>query len=147
MASNLSLPTLPFRLLLLLLSLILMSAVALAGVLLLVPRIEAKRTQDVAILSRCISHSCLGTNLNETILTTANVNVDQFGLLFRRKVDGHLYTRPLYVPNMEIVDKGRHNVIYLATQHNTVYAFDADNPAQNTPLWEATVAGRQPVAG
>lgn len=66
-----------------------------------------------------------GANLRETTLTPRNVNARQFGLLFRQVVDDQVYTQPLYVPNLPIAG-GRHNVVYVATVANTVYAFDAD---------------------
>ena len=68
-----------------------------------------------------------GANTNETLLTPANVNATTFGKLFSYPVDGLIYTQPLYVPNVAIPGRGLHNVFYVASQHNTVYAFDADS--------------------
>ena len=70
-----------------------------------------------------------GQNLQETILTTANVNVSTFGKLFTIGVDGLVDGQPLYVPGLTIPGQGVHNVLYIATEHDSVYAFDADSGA------------------
>src|SRR6202453_486136 len=75
-----------------------------------------------------------GANRVETILTPRNVNVRQFGKLFTLKVDGDVYAQPLFVAGLEIPGKGRHDVLFVATEHDSVYAFDAyGHPA--LPLW------------
>jgi hypothetical protein len=78
-----------------------------------------------------------GANLNEQILTRENVNTRQFGKLGAWKVDGPVYAQPLYVPNLDIPGKGRHNVLYVATERDSVYAFDADRPG-DAPLWQVS---------
>ncbi len=73
-----------------------------------------------------------GQNTQEVALTTANVNSAQFGKLFTDTVDGYVYAQPLYVSNVSIA-AGTHNVIYVATEHDSVYAIDADN---GTVYWQ-----------
>ncbi|MCU1302951.1 MAG: pyrrolo-quinoline quinone [Candidatus Sulfotelmatobacter sp.] len=75
-----------------------------------------------------------GQNLNETILTPQNVNVSNFGKLFAYPVDGAIFAQPLYVPNVAIPGQGVHNVVYIVTEQDGVYAFDADGKS-NLPLW------------
>jgi hypothetical protein len=78
-----------------------------------------------------------GATLNEKILTPRNVNTQQFGKLGAFKVDGPVYAQPLFVPGVEIPDKGTHDVLYVATEHDSVYAFDANRPA-DPPLWQVS---------
>jgi hypothetical protein len=88
-----------------------------------------------------------GQNLNESILTPSNVNPTQFGLLFADGIDAAAYTQPLYVPGVAIPGHGTHNVVYLATEKDSVYAFDADSPGP--ALWHTSfinpAAGINPV--
>jgi hypothetical protein len=81
-----------------------------------------------------------GQNLNETTLTTANVNQSKFGKLGELMVDGKVDAQPLYLSNLSITGVGAKNVLYIATEHGSVYAFDADNVSGTTakPLWQIT---------
>jgi Bacterial Ig-like domain (group 3)/MBG domain (YGX type) len=65
-------------------------------------------------------------NLQETILTPQNVNSNNFGKLFTVQTDGEIYTQPLYVSNLAIAG-GTHNVVFVGTTFNSIYAIDADN--------------------
>jgi len=79
-----------------------------------------------------------GATLNEKILTPQNVNAKQFGKLGSFKVDGAVYAQPLFIPAVEIPGKGKHDVIFLATEHDSVYAFDATRPGDR-PLWQVSL--------
>jgi hypothetical protein len=94
----------------------------------------------VSVLTYHYDNSRTGANTKETILTPANVNKTQFGKLFSIPVDSGIYTQPLYVPSLQIPGLGTHNVVYVATQHNSVYAFDADNGAT---LWTVNLGPYQ----
>src|SRR6266852_6939275 len=86
-----------------------------------------------------------GQNLNETILTTSNVNSAGFGLLFTMKVDSNIDAQPLYVSGLTIGGVSR-NVVYTVTENDSVYAFDADTGVQ---LWKvsAKMAGEIAPSG
>ncbi len=88
-------------------------------------------------------NSRTGQNLNETLLTPANVNPSQFGKLFTDPVDGYVYGQPLYMANVSIPGQGTHNVVFVVTENDSVYAFDADHPGP--ALWHDNLA--DPAAG
>ncbi len=85
-------------------------------------------------------------NPNETTLNVTNVNTVHFGKLWRHALDGQAYAEPLYAANIAIPGKGTHNVVYVCTEHNSVYAFDADSaaPPNNVPLWQVNFGASIP---
>jgi hypothetical protein len=93
----------------------------------------------VQIVTQHNDISRTGANLHETRLTTRNLRVGTFGKLFHRRVDGHIYAQPLYMPGLEMPGHGTRNVVFVATMHNSVYAFDADQPSAAAPLWHRSL--------
>src|SRR5262249_18279428 len=91
--------------------------------------------------------SARGANLQETILNPSNVAAWDFGKLFSYPVDGYVYAQPLYKANLFISGRGVHNVVFAATEHDSVYAFDADdsNPVSGGELWHRSFIN--PAAG
>jgi hypothetical protein len=100
------------------------------------------------VLTWHMDNARTGLNSNETLLTPANVNTSGFGKLFSYLVDGYLYAQPLYVSNLTI-GGAAHNVVFAATENETVYAFDADNFGNGSPLWQVSLlqAGEAPLPG
>jgi hypothetical protein len=87
-----------------------------------------------------------GANTSETILTPANVNAATFGRLFALRADGRVYAQPLYWSGLTMgagtLQAGTtHNVLFVATEHDTIYAYDADSNggADAAPLWQITL--------
>lgn len=116
--------------------------------------LPSSRSQSPAVYTQHNDNARTGQNPQETILTPQNVNMAQFGKLFSLPVDGQVYAQPLYVPNLsfglklvdplsKLVDKN-HNVVFVATQHDSVYAFDANGGSQK-PLWVTSFI--QPASG
>src|SRR5205807_2806425 len=70
-----------------------------------------------------------GQNLSESILTPANVKSATFGKLRNLVVDGKVDAQPLYISGLTIPGSGTHNVVFVVTEHDSVYAFDADTGA------------------
>ena len=93
--------------------------------------VSVAATAQVNVYTRSYDTSRTGANLQETVLTPANVNPTNFGKLWTFHTDGEIYAQPLYVSNLAIAG-GTHNVVFVASMLNTVYALDADTGAQ---LW------------
>ncbi len=89
-----------------------------------------------------------GLNATETSLTPSNVQVSSFGKLFSFQVDGHVFAQPLYVSNVPI-GNSLHNVVYVATEYDSVYAFEADDPGTGAPIWKTSLlkSGETPLTG
>jgi mono/diheme cytochrome c family protein len=87
---------------------------------------------QVSVVQNRYDDANTGANLHETNLTPSNVNVSRFGKLYNYSVDGAVYAQPLYIPAVSIAG-GSHNVVYVATMEDKLYAFDADKSGD--PLW------------
>lgn len=83
-----------------------------------------------------------GQNLTESVLTTANVNANTFGLLRTLSVDGRVDAQPLYLAQLS-VGSSAHNVVFIATENDSVYAIDADSGAT---LWHSSTLAAGEVA-
>jgi hypothetical protein len=92
---------------------------------------------QVSVLTQHNDQARDGLNANETLLTLSNVNTNSFGKLFSLSTDGFVYAQPLYVANLAIPGRGTHNVVYIATQHDSVYAYDADGQGL---IWQDNLA-------
>ncbi len=97
--------------------------------------------QAVNVLTWRYDNTHQGQNTQESILTPTNVNTNTFGKLFSQTVDGNVFAQPLYVKNLTLPNGTTHNVVFIATENDSVYAFDADSNggADSLPLWQASM--------
>lgn len=97
-------------------------------------------TSSIDVVTYHYDNMRTGQNVNETALTTANVTSAKFGKLGELAVDGKVDAQPLYLSGVSIPSAGTKNVLYVVTEHDSVYAFDADNiTASANPLWKISV--------
>lgn len=103
-------------------------------------------TGNVNITTWHVDANRSGLNSKETVLTPSNVNSSSFGKLFSYLVDGYVYGEPLIVSDLTI-NGAKHDVLFVATEKDTVYAFDADNYGSGAPLWSTSLlkSGESPL--
>jgi Immunoglobulin I-set domain/PQQ-like domain len=104
--------------------------------------VNAVQTSTVNVLTYHNDVARTGQNLSESTLTTANVKSANFGMVGNMSVDGGVDAEPLYVSSL-MLGGGVHNVVYVVTENDSVYAFDADTFAQ---LWHVSVLGANETA-
>ena len=115
----------------------------LGGILLLTSALTTAATAAIApVWTEHNDNGRTGQYLTETTLTPANVNQTQFGKVFVHNLDDQSYAQPLYVPGLTMaIDSTVHNVVFVTTVNNSVYAFDADSGAAHggQPLWHVNL--------
>jgi hypothetical protein len=107
-----------------------------AGILASISLWALPGTAQTNVLTFHNDNAHTGQNLTETSLTPANVNSSNFGKLLNLPVDGKVDAQPLYVSGLQIPNAGSHNVVLAATEHDSVYAFDAND---GTKLWQVSL--------
>jgi len=90
---------------------------------------------QVDVLTANYDNNRTNANLSEFVLNKSNVNPAHFGKLYAFSIDGEAYAQPLYLRGVN-TGGATHNVLYAATMHNSVYAFDADATGSTAPLWK-----------
>jgi uncharacterized protein (TIGR03437 family) len=117
---------------------------------------QCVRLISVTVVCALLSHAAVNiltangnndrtnSNLQETQLSPAAVNASAFGKLGVFPVDGQVYSQPLVVSGLSIAGKGTHNVVFVTTMHNSVYAFDADAMSPVSTLWQVNLGSSVP---
>ncbi len=116
-----------------------------AGILLAAALVSIGAEAGVHVTQSRYDRGGTGANLQETLLNTGNVNPRQFGLLGSYPVDGDVYAQPLYVAGLAIPGQGSRNVLFIATMHDVIYAYDADRTGEDSLIWQRDL--RNPEAG
>ena len=95
----------------------------------------------VSVLTYHYDNTRQAQNTNETFLTPGNVNTNTFGKLFTYSLDSYVFAEPLIMTNLAIPGQGTHNVVFVATEHDSIYALDADGNlgTNNGVLWKVNV--------
>ncbi len=99
----------------------------------------------INVLTRGLSNARNNYNGFEPELAPSNVNVNTFGKIFNRQVKGEIYAGILLVNRVD-TRKGIRNIMYVATTPNNVYAFDADDPDDNEPIWQVNLDPSCPIS-
>jgi hypothetical protein len=108
--------------------------------LIFVVAVAGSAVAQVNVVTYHNDNSRSGENLHETVLTTTLVQQNTFGKLFSQPVDGQIYAEPLVLANLKIAGKGTHTVVYVATENDSVFAFDGNSNtgANAKPLWQVS---------
>ena len=124
-------------------------ALLLASPCFLVATLSAQIPTAVPVLTWRYDLTHSGQNTSETALSPTNVSPDSFGKLFSLSVDSTTYAQPLYVPGLKMGDGQTHNVLFVSTSNDSVYAFDADSNggANANPLWKISLLTADHGAG
>ena len=100
-----------------------------------VESLEARRLLAANVVTYHNDSASTGVNSQETLLTPANVNSQSFGKVFTTSLDGYVYAQPLFLSGLSIPGQGVHDVVFAATQHDSVYALDGAN---GNVLWHVS---------
>ncbi|HUK18348.1 MAG TPA: hypothetical protein VLW65_18120, partial [Bryobacteraceae bacterium] len=106
--------------------------------------IQTLSAAGTSVLTANYGNGRTSANLQETTLTPANVVRGSFGKIGSFPVDGQVYAQPLYVAGVK-VGNGTHNMLLVATQHNSVYNYDADSATAPVLLWHVNLGPSVPA--
>ena len=106
--------------------------------------VQSTQSAPFAVTTWHYDNGRTSADTSETLLTPSNVNTTTFKKLFTLPVDGFIVGQPLYLAGVSIPGQGTHNVVYVATMHDSVYAFDADT-GNTAPLWMTSIFNYSPA--